>query len=306
MGQCTREYRVLRPDVATEAPVLAGHLAVVSPRSGLQIKCTELRDLHDMTTEAELGECLSLVVLLNGHAEARFGDRQVRIGTRDGGADAALISLAEPERFVRRSQRGRYERKVGVTLKPEWFADSGIACAALDRFRREHLSIAQWKPSVRAQNIASQMIRPPVYANGLESLYLESRALELVADAMGRFVDAPSRHTTALDTRSRTRLNALREWLDSGAADTLNLDQIARHAGLNAHSLQQQFRAAFGSTIFEYQRNRRLDVARLTLETQAVSIAQAAWQAGYGSTANFATAFRRRFGLTPRQAQPRN
>ncbi|MDQ8023453.1 MAG: AraC family transcriptional regulator [Moraxellaceae bacterium] len=155
----------------------------------------------------------------------------------------------------------------------------------------------------------SRCCAPPVYANGLESLYLESRAIELVADAigqLGQLAATISPGGSSLGIRSRQRLHALREWLDSGAADTLSLEDIARHAGLNAHSLQQQFRVTFGSTIFEYQRNRRLDIARIALETQAVSIAQAAWQAGYGSAANFATAFRRRFGLTPRQAQARN
>ena len=36
---------------------------------------------------------------------------------------------------------------------------------------------------------------------------------------------------------------------------------------------------------------------------QGGTVAHAARHAGYGSAANFATAFRRRFGLTPRQAR---
>ena len=37
------------------------------------------------------------------------------------------------------------------------------------------------------------------------------------------------------------------------------------------------------------------------LERGELSISQAAWAAGYGSAANFATAFRRCFGLSPRE-----
>jgi AraC-like DNA-binding protein len=51
--------------------------------------------------------------------------------------------------------------------------------------------------------------------------------------------------------------------------------------------------------VFEHLRCLRLERARLALERGEVAIAEAAFLAGYASPANFATAFKRRFGLTP-------
>ena len=51
--------------------------------------------------------------------------------------------------------------------------------------------------------------------------------------------------------------------------------------------------------VMEYMRARRLEKARLALERGEVGISGAAALAGYRSEANFATAIRRRYGLTP-------
>lgn len=77
-------------------------------------------------------------------------------------------------------------------------------------------------------------------------------------------------------------------------------------AGLNPNSLQRVFRAVQRVTIFEYVRSRKLDGAREALERDNVSVGEAAYLAGYTSSANFATAFRRRFGVSPRQIRDRN
>jgi AraC-like DNA-binding protein len=103
--------------------------------------------------------------------------------------------------------------------------------------------------------------------------------------------------------RERARIGAVRELLDSGAADGLSLAEIARHAGTNVSTLQKQFRALFGLTVFEYLRRSRLLRARQALERDGCCIVNAACLAGYTSPANFATAYRRQFGITPRQSR---
>jgi AraC-like DNA-binding protein len=54
-----------------------------------------------------------------------------------------------------------------------------------------------------------------------------------------------------------------------------------------------------GRSVFEYI---RLERAFAALRSGEASVQHASDLAGYASPANFATAFRRRFGLTPRDA----
>jgi AraC-like DNA-binding protein len=98
---------------------------------------------------------------------------------------------------------------------------------------------------------------------------------------------------------------ALRELLDNGGADALSLAEIAARACVSVNTLQRHFRAMWGTTVAQYLRDGRLARARLALERDGVSVMQAAELAGYNSAANFATAFRRRFGVSPGQVRAR-
>jgi AraC-like DNA-binding protein len=57
--------------------------------------------------------------------------------------------------------------------------------------------------------------------------------------------------------------------------------------------------------VFEHLREGRLQRARQALERDGVTVGQAALVAGYTSAANFATAYRRRFGTPPKLARAR-
>lgn len=85
----------------------------------------------------------------------------------------------------------------------------------------------------------------------------------------------------------------------------MSMDDIARQSGVNANTLQRQFRTVYGTTIFDHLRESRLLRARQALELEGVTVGQAAMIAGYTSAANFATAYRRRFGTPPKLVRTR-
>lgn len=85
----------------------------------------------------------------------------------------------------------------------------------------------------------------------------------------------------------------------------MSMDDLAKQVGMNANSLQRQFRAVYGTTIFDHMRESRLQRARQALEGEGVTVGQAAMIAGYTSAANFAIAYRRRFGLSPKWVRAR-
>lgn len=294
------------PGLAPETPALLGRCHGGQLRPGLMLHCADVCDLHDLTIRCEeQGESLHLALVLDGEVDVSFGSRRIGLGSGDAGRRprAACVALAEPELFVRRAWRGKRERKVSITFSREWLAgadpEGDAGCAAL--FDR-HLAVKQWTPTPRAVALAEQLIRPPDYSPALQSLYLESRAIELVVESMRHLLEiAPAPPT--LQARQRRRIEDVRELLDSGATEDMTLAEIARQAGTNVSSLQQQFRAAHGMTIFDYLRRGRLLRARHALEREGCSIVDAACLAGYTSAANFATAFKRQFGITPRQCR---
>lgn len=303
-----RGYQVLSPAARARGPLLEGHFRVSELRPGLSVHSTDAHDLHTLQSQVELDAGLSIVVLLAGQIDVSFGHADLRlVQTQPAAAQGALVSLAEPERFTRRAQRGRYARKVSVGVEAEWLDASGAAAgpagARAITLLHTHLAQQGWSPSARATAIAEQLIRPPALEPLLLSLYLESRALDLTVEALGSLASAPVCPPAALRPRDLRRLQDFIDWLDSGEADSLTLAEMARQAGVNPTTLQQRLRQARGCSVVDYLRKRRLSAARWGLEQQGLTVAQAAERAGYTSAANFATAFKRQFGLPPHRCR---
>ncbi|GAB1392841.1 hypothetical protein MASR1M60_10040 [Rhodocyclaceae bacterium] len=83
-------------------------------------------------------------------------------------------------------------------------------------------------------------------------------------------------------------------------ADPPAMDVLVRQLGTNDKRLNEAFQEAFQMTVFGWLREQRLKLARQLLAQTDTPIADIAAHCGYGSPANFATAFRERFECTPR------
>lgn len=77
------------------------------------------------------------------------------------------------------------------------------------------------------------------------------------------------------------------------------VEELARLLGTNEKRLSRAFREELGQTVFEYLRGERLRIAQQLLTGTPLSIAHIAEEIGFSSAANFATAFRERFGVSP-------
>ncbi|WP_080420311.1 helix-turn-helix transcriptional regulator [Burkholderia ubonensis] len=302
-------------------------------RPGLRVHADDATDEFDAVMSGQCTPGLHLVLLLEGALDVSYGDRRVLLTTdgRSACRDAAarpnvtrssaarphvrmqsfLLNALQPDTFRRRLSKGGYARRLSLAMSDEWLAHLQAASRAalperLDSMLSAHLAIRFWQPTPRATALAEQIVRPPSYQPMLQAIYLESRVLELLAEAFAPLeaeAEAAQASDAALGSRDYRRMAELRAFLASDAAQDLSLDDIARHAGMSANAMQRQFRAAYGTTVFDFIREHHLQRARLALERDAVSVKQAAALAGYTSAANFATAYKRRFGVTPTLAR---
>lgn len=79
------------------------------------------------------------------------------------------------------------------------------------------------------------------------------------------------------------------------------LQALAASIGTNAKRLNAAFKQCVGVTVFDYLREVRMKTALRLLSETSLEVQQISRALGYGSTANFSTAFRERFGVAPRQ-----
>ena len=297
-------YQLVAGDLPASSAILEGQFSIARLREGFFLHCTNITHHHDMTARFPLlKEGIKVLLKLEGNAEVSFGTTPIHLDAGQGATASpcgAIVTLSQPESFERRCRANTTERMVVITLTPAWFAAASLD---IGRFQ-PHLSIRPWQPSPRAIVIAEQLVRPPAFEGSMHTIYQESRALELVAEALGEAQPGlpPNSQpaSSGLHPAEYQRICRLQELLDSGEADQLDMSRIAQHIGCNPSTLQQQFRLVFGQTIFDYLRERRLQRAAGALQRDGVSVARAAEIAGYSSQANFSTAFRRHFGIAPK------
>ena len=79
------------------------------------------------------------------------------------------------------------------------------------------------------------------------------------------------------------------------------LIELARAVGANERKLTEIFRQRVGLTVFDYISQRRLECSRQLLDSSSLQVRQVADQLGYKNPGDFTRAFRRNYGITPRE-----
>ncbi|WP_458318929.1 helix-turn-helix transcriptional regulator [Mycolicibacterium brisbanense] len=90
------------------------------------------------------------------------------------------------------------------------------------------------------------------------------------------------------------------EYLEDGMDSEITLDALALSVGMPVGMFIKAFRAAFHATPYQFLLDRRIDRAKTLLLTTTRPIAEIAAAVGFSTPNHFATAFRRRVGVTPR------
>jgi AraC-like DNA-binding protein len=90
-----------------------------------------------------------------------------------------------------------------------------------------------------------------------------------------------------------------RDLADARYAEPLDVDDLARSAGLSRAHFSREFRRAFGESPHAYLLTRRLERAAALLRTTDHSVAEICFSVGLQSVGSFTTSFTRTYGMSP-------
>jgi AraC-like DNA-binding protein len=154
-----------------------------------------------------------------------------------------------------------------------------------------------------AMEVALKQILNCPYQGMMKRMYLESKVLELMVLLVEEDVAArQGKHDTfSLKPDDVERIHYAKEILLRNLDHPPSLMDLSRQVGLNDCTLKRGFRLVFGTTVFSYLHHHRLEQARKLLVTGETSISQAARSVGFASRSYFATAFRKKFGINPKE-----
>jgi AraC-like DNA-binding protein len=214
-----------------------------------------------------------------------------------------LFSVGHHAEACSLQKEGELCEIIGINIEPEFlmqYADHDRAFGTLAGLLDHPVIHREFVGGELLRCLLAGMVQSP-YTGVMGQLYRESQALAVIVE-LGRQVESEFEGRPSFVLRSRQeRAEQTRLLIEENLGAPYSIGELSRRVGSNETTLRLDFKALFGKTIFEYLRDRRLDIARLLVHEKALSIAEIAYRCGYSSPANFTTAYRRRFGMPPSQ-----
>ena len=150
------------------------------------------------------------------------------------------------------------------------------------------------------QTALHQILSCP-YHGLTRQLFLESKAMELMAYKLAQFESdsVKTKRAPVLKSNDLERIHYARDLLIKNIENPPDLVQLARSVGLSRSKLHYDFRVVYGTTPFDYLRNRRLEKAKISLDKGNMDVTEVAYSVGYSSPSHFTKVFKQYFGMPP-------
>jgi AraC-like DNA-binding protein len=155
--------------------------------------------------------------------------------------------------------------------------------------------------SALERSVVHQIVACP-FRGTSRKLFLQSKALELLAYRLERMTDGPAPSGPApVGPDVVERVRRARELLRQGMDEPPGLGELAAAVGVNTTTLKRGFRAVFDKTAFGCLHEDRMARAGELLQQGRMNVSEVAWEIGYTNVGHFSVAFRKHFGVRPRE-----
>lgn len=147
----------------------------------------------------------------------------------------------------------------------------------------------------------SQLFQMPV--NGpAQKIFKQAKVFELLALYFNRSEDTDTESCPFLEDEDNVKkIRLAKNIILERMADPPTIAELALEIGLNEYRLKEGFKNIYGTTVFKFLNDYRLDVSRQLLDEGKVKVNEAAYHIGYHNPSHFIAAFKKKFGVTPKK-----
>lgn len=158
-------------------------------------------------------------------------------------------------------------------------------------------------PLTPGARLAVESIRRCPFVGAIRAMALTGRSNDLLLEFFTGLAAVAEPRTPVLARSVVQQVQAAADVLARELEEPPTLAALARQVGLSETTLKRGFHQVFGATVFGYLRERRMERARALLQSGEATVLEAAALVGYSNPSNFASAFRRQFGVNPKTFQ---
>jgi AraC-like DNA-binding protein len=161
------------------------------------------------------------------------------------------------------------------------------------------LEVRKTKTSVKA--IIHQLFKQKINES-LRPLYIRGKVYELLS----LYLDMSDENDTEqcpfmANEDTVLKIKQAKDIIIAEMASPPSLDELSKKVGLNTKKLKMGFKDLYGMPVFTFLFNYKMEHAKRLLSQTGNNVNEVAMQVGYSTSSHFIVAFKKKFGITPKQ-----
>ncbi len=152
----------------------------------------------------------------------------------------------------------------------------------------------------QVQMVLSQLFTTQLSQHAM-TLFAQGKMLELLSLYFSSKTPDTEACPFLKDEEVVRKIKSAKEYLLQHMENPPSLRELSRQCGLNEYQLKTGFKEIYGTTVYGYLLSHKMDYARLLLDKGTLHVNEVAFQIGYSNPSHFISAFKKKFGITPKK-----
>ncbi len=140
------------------------------------------------------------------------------------------------------------------------------------------------------------------FTGALENIFLNAKIHEILLYSLDCLIDEKQEGFVCKFLQDEHSLQAVynsREILLQNIGNPITIKDLSRKVAINECYLKKGFKEVFGTTIFDFYQQQRMEHAKYLLYEKGLSVTDVSSLLGYSSISHFSAAFKKHTGLKP-------
>ena len=104
-----------------------------------------------------------------------------------------------------------------------------------------------------------------------------------------------------MDDEYLSKVNQVKDIVLEKMVDPPSLNELAEEIGLNLKKLKLGFKQVYGSSVFNFLFDYKMEYSRKLLDSGKYNINEVGEKVGYSSASHFIASFKKKYGITPKK-----
>ncbi|WP_424492894.1 helix-turn-helix transcriptional regulator [Salinimicrobium sp. GXAS 041] len=174
-----------------------------------------------------------------------------------------------------------------------------ISFLSLENKDKQYYKDAPLSPSMVI--VLNQLLNYNI-APSIKNLYYKGKAYELLSLFFNRTEDANVEQCPFLvDEENVLKIRKAKDIVIANMAEPPSLQELSGEIGLSLKKLKEGFKQIYGDSVYSFLFDYKMEFARKLLDTGEYNVNEVGLKVGYSTSSHFISAFKKKFGTTPKK-----